>query len=160
MNASTAVKNNNERWNGKEVSNELTIFGDEQELLRFKKHVENQRREDARFRKVVPINSNERLAVWSSSLGSRWMLLPSLGESEDGTWDITLRRLDTSQKVVRAMANQFPGLRFDYRYSEPGLDFSGQMLFENGALLSESEFEWGFIPFLQKWGNSNYPVEK
>ncbi len=41
-----------------EVSNELTIFGDEQELLRFKEHVANpETGKMLDFEKVVPINN-------------------------------------------------------------------------------------------------------
>lgn len=148
-----------------EVSNELTIFGDEQELRRFKEHVaipETGKMLD--FEKVVPINNptNDWRFDHIMSWGSKWNATSIAGgEIEDGCLRYYFESAWTPvRKVVRAMADQFPSLRFDYRYSEPGLDFSGQMLFENGALLSESEFEWGFIPFLRKWGNSNYPVEK
>lgn len=59
-----------------EVSNELTIFGDEQELLRFKEHVANpETGKMLDFEKVVPINNPtndwrfDHIMSWG---GSKW----------------------------------------------------------------------------------------
>ena len=45
--------------------------------------------------------------------------------------------------VVEEMAKQYPNLKFEHKYYEPGCGFAGKDTYENGELVDEEYYEMG-----------------